>query len=122
MKAEHSINLQALINECAEAMVEAINEECDDKGARDAQYASTAVNTNDGWIELDMDRWGNKHAIIAHDNGSDHECPLLCKAIEDALPDWHETVEDWERESINEDEWDEHGFADEADYLRYRYG
>ena len=115
-------HIQELINECYEAMVHAINEELDGNGSEEARIASCAVNTNDGYIDLLMDHRGNTEVIIYHDNGSDNECPLLCKAIEQGLPDWSETVEQWEADNPYENEWTSHGFRDEADYNRWRYG
>ena len=115
-------HIQKLINECYEAMVDAINEECNDNGSEDARSASCTVNTNDGYIDLLMDRSGNIEVIITHDNDNEGECPLLCKAIEDGLPDWSETVQQWEEDNPYEDEWTSHGFRDEADYIHWRYG
>lgn len=115
-------HIQKLINECYEAMVRAINDECDTNGAEDARDAACTVNTNDGYIDLCMDHCGNTSVVIVHDNASEGECLLLCKAIADGLPDWSETVEQWEEDNAYEDEWTSHGFAGEADYIHWRYG
>ena len=92
-------HLQKLINECYEAMVEAINDECNANGSEDARSAACTVNTNDGYIDLWMDHRGKTEVIIVHDNDNEGECPLLCKAIEDGMPDWSETVEHWEEDN-----------------------
>ena len=115
-------HIQKLINDCYDAMVDAIYAECNDNGSEDARSASCTVDTNDGYISLWMDNCGNTDVTISHDNDSEDECPLLCKAIEDGLPDWRDTVEQWEEDNPCEDEWTRHGFADEADYIRWRYG
>ena len=115
-------HIQKLINECYEAMVDAINEECNVNGSEEARSAACTVNTDCGYIDLRMDRLGNTEVIIVHDNGSESECPLICKAIEDGLPGWSDTVGQWERDNPYEDEWTSHGFRDEADYIRWRYG
>lgn len=47
---------------------------------------------------------------------------LLCKAIEEALPDWDAIEEEWQEENPEEDEYEAHGFRDEADYLNWKYG
>ena len=78
-------------------MVDAINEECNANGSEDARSAACTVNTNDGYIDLWMDHCGNTEVIIVHDNNNEGECPLICKAIEDGLPDWSETVEQWKK-------------------------
>lgn len=98
-------------------MVDAINEECNVNGSENAHFSSCTVNTNDGYIDLWMDDCGNIEVIITHDNESEGECPILCKAIEDGLPDWSETVEQWEEDNQYEDERTSHGFRDEADYI-----
>lgn len=115
-------HIQKLINECYDAMVEAINDECEEEGSEYAKDASTNVETKDGCIELYMDKYGNYEVFIYHNNDSESECPLLCKAIEDGLPDWRETVEQWEEDNPPYDIWNEHGFRDAADYYKYRYG
>lgn len=114
-------HIQKLIDDCHEAMVEAINEECNDSGPEDATSASTSVITNDGKIDLWMDKSGNTEVAVYHDNDSENECLRLCVAIEEGLPDWEETVEQWIKDNPYEDEWTLHGFRDEADYLRWRY-
>lgn len=78
--------------------------------------------TNDGFIELVIDHHSDTSVVIVHDNGNEHDCPLLCKAIEEALPDWDAIEEEWQEENPEEDEYEAHGFRDEADYLNWKYG
>jgi hypothetical protein len=85
-------------------MVEAIKSELNSEGIDCASYAfDTSV-------------------VIVHDNDNEHDCPLLCKAIEEALPDWDAIEEEWQEENPEEDEYEAHGFRDEADYLNWKYG
>lgn len=52
-------HIQKLINECYQAMVDAINDECNGNGSEDARSTSCTVNTNDGYIDLWMYHCGN---------------------------------------------------------------
>lgn len=115
------MNLTSIKNECYEAMVEAIKSELDSEGVDHATNACTTVNTYDGYIDLSMTHH-DCSVVIVHDNESEHECPLLCEAIENALPDWDAIEEEWQKENPEEDEYEAHGFRDEADYLNWKYG
>ena len=55
---------------------------------------------------------------VIHDSDDNKESPRLAKAIEDIIPSWDDVAGNIEET----DEFSEHGFSDEADYLRYRYG
>lgn len=81
------MNLTKIKNECYDAMVEAIKSELNSEGIDCASYAFATVDTNDGYIELSISRYDTS-VVIVHDNDNEHDCPLLCKAIEEALPDW----------------------------------
>ena len=116
------MNLTKIKNECYEAMVEAIKSEIGSSGIDYATYAYATVDTNDGFIELGIDHHSDTSVVIVHDNGNEHDCPLLCKAIEEALPDWDAIEEEWQEENPEEDEYEAHGFRDEADYLNWKYG
>ena len=116
------MNLTKIKNECHYAMVEAIKSELSGEGIDWAYSALTTVDTNDGHIELVVDCHNDTSVVIVHDNGNEHDCPLLCKAIEQELPDWDATVDEWQEENPEEDEYEAHGFSDEADYLNWKYG
>jgi hypothetical protein len=116
------MNLTKIKNECYEAMVEAIKSEIGSSGIDYATYACATVDTNDGYIELEIDHHNDISVVIVHDNGNEHDCPLLCKAIEEALPDWDVIEEEWQEENPEEDEYEANGFRDEADYLNWKYG
>jgi hypothetical protein len=51
----------------------------------------------------------------------DRDCPNITQYIEDNLPDWDEYMEQYE-DAYPEDEWQAHGFDNEADYWHYRLG
>jgi hypothetical protein len=103
-------------------MVEAIKSEIDSSGIGYATYAYATVDTNDGYIDIELNNLNDASVVIVHDNESEHDCPLLCKAIESALPDWDTIEEQWEEDNPEEDEYEAHGFRDEADYLNWKYG
>lgn len=116
------MNLTKIKNECHEAMVEAIKSEIGSEGIDWAYNACATVDTNDGFIELVIDHHNDTSVVIVHDNGNEHDCPLLCKAIEQELPDWYAIEDEWQAENPEEDEYEAHGFANEADYIHWRYG
>ena len=116
------MNLTKIKNECHEAMVEAIKSEIGSEGIDWAYNACATVDTNDGYIELVIDHHNDTSVVIVHDNGNEHDCPLLCKAIEENLPDWDAIEEEWQEENPEEDEYEAHGFRDEVDYLNWKYG
>lgn len=115
------MNLTKIKNECYDAMVEAIKSELNSEGIDCARCAYATVDINDGYIELSINRYDTS-VVIVHDNGNEHDCLLLCKAIEEALPDWDAIEEEWQEENPEEDEYEAHGFRDEADYLNWKYG
>lgn len=92
------MNLTKIKNECYNAMVEAIKSEIGSSGIDNATYACATVDTNDGYIELVIDHHNDTSVVIVHDNGNEHDCPLLCKAIEENLPDWDAIEEEWQEE------------------------
>lgn len=116
------MSIKQLLDQCSEAIEEAIYSECDDCGPDEARSAAATVGTDDGYIDIFIDSIGNVSAEILHDDGREHPCIRLARAIEDALPTWKEVVNQWQEDNPYEDEWTSHGFANEADYLRYRYG
>lgn len=55
--------------------------------------------------------------VTITDNANwDKECLRLPELIERNLITWHEAA------PSPYDIWDDHGFADQSDYIRYRYG
>ena len=104
-----------IIDDCIEAIKQAFENEL----GYDAQ--ATEAYTADGYIDLYCGCQGNEATIVHDDDNNTHDCPTLKKAIEDNMPDFVEYVEAW-REDNTSDYWDDHGFRDEADYIRWKYG
>ena len=108
-----------IIDDCIEAIENAIESALEyDAQASDA---ATSVDTNDGYIDLYCGTDGNSAVVIHEDDRDGHDCPTLAKAIEDAMPDFGEYAEKWNEEN-EYDYWDDHGFRDESDYIRWKYG
>ena len=107
-----------IIDECVEAIESAIDSalECDCQ-SRDAV---ATVDTNDGYIDLYCNTDGNTADVI-HDDDREHNSSTLEKQIADAMPDFGEYAEQWMDDNTS-DYWDDHGFRDEADYNRWKYG
>lgn len=86
------------------------------------ESVSADVNFNDGsFIEVELYKNNNLDVFIYHaDEKVERECPNITKYLEDNLPDWEVLKEDYE--SYPQDEWQAHGFKDEADYWHYRLG
>ena len=104
----------AIIQQCHDALVDAIKEDHKLNG-EDSTSAATKVDTNDGFIELYVDRYGAQAAVMHADEGKNgRETPNLEAAICAAAPDW------WDAEYGDESEVDE-GFASYADFLNYMY-
>lgn len=106
-----------IIDDCIEAIKEAIESalEYDEQ----ADETVTTVDTNDGYIDLYCGD-GNT-ADVVHDDDKEHCCSTLEKAIADAMPDFGEYRDQWLEDNTS-DYWDDHGFRDEADYIRWKYG
>ena len=75
-------------------------------------------DTNDGYIEICTNHNDDVAVSVIHDSDDEKESPRLEKAIENIVPSWDDVAGNIEET----DEFSEHGFSDEADYLRYRYG
>ena len=73
-------------------------------------------------IGIEYKNWGYVE-INAYDTDGSNKGSIgiaLGKAVFDAIPEWSD-IEKEVSDNNNEDEWDAHGFRDEADYLRWRY-
>ena len=78
--------------------------------------------TDDGEIEVELTGEWRVDVTIYHGNfDNEHELPNLTKFLEEKIgPDW-EAVQDYWRER-EMDEWESHGFRDEADFWRWKEG
>jgi len=56
------------------------------------------------------------------DDDNDRLCPNIEKFLEDNIPDWETLEENLRDFNMRVDEWQAHGFRDEADYWHYRLG
>lgn len=107
-----------IIDDCIEAIQKAIQDELEYDAQADSAVA--CVDTNDGYIDLYSGFDGNT-ADVVHEDDKEHDNSTLEKAIADAMPDFSVCSE-----SVNQDneydEWDDHGFRDEQDYIHWKYG
>lgn len=87
-----------------------------DAKCKDEGSACITYNTNDGYIDVWLNDSGDYEVIVYHDDNRDTEHSRLEELIISALPAWDDVDEP---EPF--DEWNEHGFCDEADYNRWRY-
>lgn len=106
--------IHGIISECYDAFMAAIEEDHAQNG-EDSISAVTKVDTNDGYIELYIDRYGAQASVI-HDDESKNgrEMTNFETVICENAPTW------WDAEE-EEDSGVDEGFADYADYLNYMY-
>lgn len=70
--------------------------------------AATIIDTADGFVEIASGRRGGAAVKVHHDNEeNERECPLLCEAIEKALPELEDVKEEYE--DAEEEEEDNNG-------------
>lgn len=83
----------------------------------------TDYHFGDGsFIEVELTSMDEVKVWFYHkDPDVDRHCSNIEQFIVDNLPHWDDFKEEYE-ESLPEDEWQSHGFRNEADYLHYRYG
>lgn len=113
--------LNAFIAKCANEHFDDIVEAIAD-GHR---YAATTIDAADGGVDIISDCRGGAAVTVQHtDEENQRECPLLCEAIEKALPKWEDVKEEYEAEE--EEEAEEEGgyrpdpaFSSWNDYWRY---
>lgn len=75
-----------LIYKCAEAILEAMNEEFCETSSGEFARATATVDTPAGCIEIYTDS-NNEAEVIVYHNGEERESPRLEAAIKDAIPD-----------------------------------
>ena len=112
------MRLEKLIGECYDVLAQDIK----DTIAAGLKTATAVAYTNDGYIDMCCDRGGEVEVLVYHDDDErEHDSANLeayLKEWLDKMVDWYGLEEELEEES---DEWNEHGFADAADYYRYRF-
>lgn len=86
------------------------------------------INFSDGYIEVNFRFKHSKdesvEVVVYHNNDKEGErvSENIEKYVKDHLKGFGEYVEAFMEKYPYEDEWTEHGFANAADYHRYRYG
>lgn len=99
-------------------IIEIVNDKLTDFRNLNPEYDSQSVTITDGHhlYEVYINSKNEKEVSIMNPKNYMRFYENVCKYIEDNMIDWDEIeVEEY-------DEWDDHGFASESDYLQYRYG
>lgn len=123
------MELTNLKEEIAEKLKEEIREALID----DKDYACATIDTNDGWIDIEVYRYlkkenGEWHAVVSvwSDDTSEgaKEYPLFEKYLEAYIESecdmWDDIEEELQEEAYDDDIWHRNGFRDEADYWHYK--
>lgn len=128
------MELKQLVNECIDALQEAANRDWHPAwGSHDT--LSDNVNTNDGYIDLyyyydKKTHFWECEVVVCHDYESEENNPKygkedtnLQKFLEKELSeciDWSVCEEEFRYANL--DEWESHGFRDEADFWHWKEG
>lgn len=102
----------------------AIKEDIIDAVVKGDDFSYTSFATGQGSIEVTAIRKNETFSFeIMHDNCNEGECPNIVAALEAEFKD-DELWSDAEDEVADEDDdiWRNHGFADEADFWRWKEG
>lgn len=83
-------------------------------------YAAVTVNTDCGWIDIATDKHDAVDVRVVHENNEEKDSPNITDALFNLVPYWCDIEDEVNDEEY--DEWNEHGFASEADYYQWRYG
>lgn len=98
--------------------------ECMDED-RYCQQVLASVDFPDGsFIEVELFKVNNSIDVYFYhaDEGNDRDCPNIEDYIQDNLPDWSALMEEYEDAEVDMDEWQSHGFANEAAFWRWKEG
>lgn len=108
-----------LINLCTVALQDAVYDALDSENT----CAVCTVDTPCGSVVIETDLGDDIFVTIKHNDGREHKpLPLLEDTIALAMPLWDDIEAEWKDDRDAYDQWDEHGFSSELDYMRYRYG
>ncbi len=84
------------------------------------RYACSNIDTKDGWIDIITDCRGGSSVTVHHDNEENkRECPLLCEAIEKALPELEDVKEEFEANDDEDCDGPDPAFSSWGDYWDY---
>ena len=123
------MKLQKLINQCVDALNEAAYEDYTPKDI--PKQFGTSINTDDGYIDLTMYREKFGHysceAVVSHDDESKNVPERYPRNLETFLSEQLKDCVDWDAleerfRDDNMDEWQSHGFRDEADFWHWKEG
>lgn len=117
------MRLEHLVEECEAALQEAANTDEDNgRGTLSAKY-ETEKWCIDLYYYKEKNLWKCEVCILHYEGDSQRENPNLTEYLERKLEgcvDWSAAEDYWREASM--DEWECHGFRDEADYNRWRFG
>jgi hypothetical protein len=121
----NSLNLQhGILQECFDRISEKMRDAVKDGEV----YAAVTVNTECGWIDISTDEHDTVDVRVVHENNEEKDSPNITDALFNLVPYWCDIEDEVNSEDDEEDEceyydeWNEHGFASEADYYQWRYG
>jgi hypothetical protein len=108
----------AIIKECADTLWAEIMDAIESGYS----YATATIDTADGWIEVTTDSHDDATVMVCHDDSdNERECPVLCDAIEQALPEWADVQAEYD---ADHDEADNGGldpaFSSWEDFWNYK--
>ena len=111
------MELKKLIEECSARLQEAVEEEID------AEDYNATVETNDGYVYLTLINYGGSYDIeieIDH-NENMRRSPNLEEFLTEKVDiNWEGAKDVWREATM--DEWESHGFRDEADFWYWKEG
>ena len=79
--------------------------------------------SDDSELEVELFSNNTVKVYIYHcDENNERKCPNIVDYIETNTPDWKDLSSAYDEAAVEYDEWQEHGFRDEADYWRWKEG
>lgn len=101
------------------AIIEKLNKAIEDEfnSYPDNDWVEACIIHNDRYdINVCMDSDGGVEVSIINTDDCDKSYPNIEQYIAGNINEWDNL------KSYDYDEWDDHGFSSESDYLRYKYG
>lgn len=119
------MKLEKLIDTLSDCLQDAANEDEENgQGTLSAKYEpENEAYTIDLFYYKKKGKWLCEVTIYHYNGDDERESPNLKKFLENELEgcvDWAVAEDCWREASM--DEWEAHGFRDEADYNRWRFG
>lgn len=129
------MELKNLLGKCIDALQEKANETWTPSWDRHDDTVSANVDTNDGYIDLfyyydKKTHFWECEVTVYHNYEDDEDNPkhglnsenlqnFLAEELSDCV-DWDVCEEEYRYATM--DEWEEHGFRDEADFWKWKMG